>query len=844
MTTHAPARRSTLPPAAVLAALAATVPAGFVSAATLAVPGDFPTIAGAVVAAVDGDVIEISPGTWGAFSVVGKELTIRGTGADPGDVVISAGGSSDHSVEVLGSTDFTIENLTLRGSLGSKLRITNSTADVRDLEIQGAPVANEDRSVAILISGSEALLERCLVIDNGPAGLFGSSSTIGVIGQSDVTLREISVIANTTENEAPIVVISSDVNINRSLITLNSKTAPLEDSGASAVGLTDTFPSPGGVVRVGNSIIAANAGAAPFVALGQTRLEVINCTVVDNASAMNGLVLNSPLPEIVVTNTIARDDTLPAINVTQLAEVSYCNISGGTEWGPLNFGLPPEFESLVTYTLSPDSPCIDAGIDEAAVGGLDFDGGARIIDEYLVSNDQFPGETTIDIGAQERASRVGFVRDDASGGGDGATWATAFDDLQDALDAADAGDLEQIWIAGGSYRPDRGTGDRDDSFRLVSGVAVIGGFRGDVEDPSDLDRANETTVLSGVIGGEGIADNTKHVVEAFSLSDDTLLEGVTIRRGNAEGSPDGGSGLRVVGGAPHFSQVIVSRCVAPNDLPTAVVVEDSDATFDGLTIWGNGFEGTGGPALDVAGGAPILVNVLVHGNDSAGGAPAVSYREGADGRMVNATIAGNTSTGATAGFEAFDESPAALDNSIVWGNVAENPEPGAPAARTQVRGSNLTVRGTTVEFYDGPLPSVNALRPSFVDPDGVDDVPGNGDDDYRLASGSCLIDSGNSQLVPNGTPGDLDLNPRKQDDPGRVDSGVGFPNAVDRGAYEFGGASCPSDIDLNGTVDFTDLLAVLSAWGDAAGEPGDIDCTVGVDFNDLLTLLAAWGPCS
>jgi len=66
-------------------------------------------------------------------------------------------------------------------------------------------------------------------------------------------------------------------------------------------------------------------------------------------------------------------------------------------------------------------------------------------------------------------------------------------------------------------------------------------------------------------------------------------------------------------------------------------------------------------------------------------------------------------------------------------------------------------------------------------------------------------------------------------------------------------AECAGDVDFNGSVDVSDLLDVLAAWGSCPPEctnrnnrakcPPDItgDCIVQVD--DLLALLAGWGSC-
>jgi hypothetical protein len=54
---------------------------------------------------------------------------------------------------------------------------------------------------------------------------------------------------------------------------------------------------------------------------------------------------------------------------------------------------------------------------------------------------------------------------------------------------------------------------------------------------------------------------------------------------------------------------------------------------------------------------------------------------------------------------------------------------------------------------------------------------------------------------------------------------------------------CPADVNGNGAVDVSDLLAVLAAWG-GADPDADLNGDGTVDVSDLLDLLAAWGPCA
>lgn len=54
---------------------------------------------------------------------------------------------------------------------------------------------------------------------------------------------------------------------------------------------------------------------------------------------------------------------------------------------------------------------------------------------------------------------------------------------------------------------------------------------------------------------------------------------------------------------------------------------------------------------------------------------------------------------------------------------------------------------------------------------------------------------------------------------------------------------CPEDLDGNGSVGFSDILALLADWGPCAGCAADLDGNGTVAFADLLILLAEWGRC-
>src|SRR5262245_58689239 len=118
------------------------------------------------------------------------------------------------------------------------------------------------------------------------------------------------------------------------------------------------------------------------------------------------------------------------------------------------------------------------------------------------------------------------------GPADGSSWATAFPDLQDALAIAPPGC--EIWVAGGEYHPDKGTGKKSLSFDLPDGVAVYGGFSGTESSLEQRDRASNATILSGDLLGNdqpgfvNMQDNSFHVVRALDTLSGATLDGCSV----------------------------------------------------------------------------------------------------------------------------------------------------------------------------------------------------------------------------------------------------------------------------------------------------------------------------
>ncbi|TAE33935.1 MAG: hypothetical protein EAZ91_01070 [Cytophagales bacterium] len=141
--------------------------------------------------------------------------------------------------------------------------------------------------------------------------------------------------------------------------------------------------------------------------------------------------------------------------------------------------------------------------------------------------------------------------------GDGLSWQTAFRDLQQALTYPCRGNLTEIWVARGVYKP-TGNNDRTVGFRMLPNVRMYGGFVGTETALSQRPPVNPTastpsnTTLSGEIGDLGTtADNSFHVIynnifsTQLTVLENALLDGFVVADGNANGAfpDDRGGGM-------------------------------------------------------------------------------------------------------------------------------------------------------------------------------------------------------------------------------------------------------------------------------------------------------------
>jgi hypothetical protein len=218
---------------------------------------------------------------------------------------------------------------------------------------------------------------------------------------------------------------------------------------------------------------------------------------------------------------------------------------------------------------------------------------------------------------------------------DGASWTTAWIDLQQALSAAGNGD--EIRVADGTYKPTLST-DRTVSFQLKTGVSVRGGYPGyGAADPNVREPASFVTVLSGDIGTPGsVSDNSYHVVLCSGTDSTAVLDGCTVT---------GGNGVGVNGGGVYNNQgsPTISNCVFVANRTTqkggAIYNQRSLALTITNCVFDSNEADSGGAVYNADCYRPVLKNCVFRQNEGWSGAAV--YNSYSSPTLIGCTFAGN-----------------------------------------------------------------------------------------------------------------------------------------------------------------------------------------------------------
>ncbi|MHC4657996.1 MAG: hypothetical protein ACYS83_02310 [Planctomycetota bacterium] len=333
-------------------------------------------------------------------------------------------------------------------------------------------------------------------------------------------------------------------------------------------------------------------------------------------------------------------------------------------------------------------------------------------------------------------ARIIYVDANTPDNNDGSSWAKAYKYLQDALsDAESSGDVNEIRVAQGIYKPDQnsadpnGSGDREATFQLVNSVVLRGGYAGFSEaDPNVRDFELYETILNGDISTPDVnTDNSYHVVTGSGVDANAIIGGFTITAGNADWSEGGGmfnnSGSPTVTNCVFINNSAIlggGMCNLNNSNPML-----SNCSFSGNVTppWG---EGSGGNGMFNDQSDPTLIDCIFYANSggSYGGgifntdsSPTLTncdfedntgYRFGgaianytnSNPKLTNCTFSGGSSR-IGGGMYNNDNSSPTLTNCVFVGNSAEWGGGGMRNYQSNPTLTNCVFVGNTGNTYDG-----------------------------------------------------------------------------------------------------------------------------------------------
>jgi hypothetical protein len=357
---------------------------------------------------------------------------------------------------------------------------------------------------------------------------------------------------------------------------------------------------------VGNSASVTGGGVQ-----ANTRVQMAGSILARNTAFERGQMFASELVirDVLVPSAAGIVTGHPIVAITPLRTTNPRFIDQvGTSSDPLSW-------QDKNYRLAPGSPAIDGTdvqIGSELIGssiGYDADGITRPL------NTTCSAYARNDLGAFESTSdQCGspiprlYVNAAAIAGGNGRSWETAFRDINEAL--ATPG-VREVWIAQGTYRPDRGLGDPTLSYRIESPfVALRGGFAGTETDASQSAPAVHPTVITGdLAGNDSVAnpatrsENSRMLlaidIPVFLPSpprpDRNIITGVHFR--NTETPAD----------APIDTSALLVRN-ASVDVSDCVFAENASSVPSPWTLYPDPLVSAGGPALRVSGMSSVTLS--------------------------------------------------------------------------------------------------------------------------------------------------------------------------------------------------------------------------------------------
>lgn len=375
-----------------------------------------------------------------------------------------------------------------------------------------------------------------------------------------------------------------------------------------------------------------------------------------------------------------------------------------------------------------------------------------------------------------------YVDASANGSGDGSSWANAYTDLQDAIDAAPNGST--LWVAAGTYHPPR-TPDgvsaankaRERTFHISRSLTLYGGFAGNETLLSERNWQAHPTYLDGTLSGgtyvyrvlllrqhvsvqldgfviqNALANGPSHAQDGAGLKADNLstltLRNLTFRQ--LEAKRDGGA-LKV----SQLSSVDIQNCdFFQNTAKSGGAIHATNLSSLSIVngrYCGNTATGMAGAIHATQLSSAVLAGLAFTGNSASSHGGTLYFSNGSSAILTNNTFTGNVAGGKGGAIYIKSQGGVSAYNSIFWDNTDESGNQTVSASIWFTNASSPSLRHCLLAGSQGSGPNwPNNLTdnggnldadPLFYDLDGPDGLPCTGDEYPGLSAGSPALGMG------------------------------------------------------------------------------------------------------
>ena len=363
-----------------------------------------------------------------------------------------------------------------------------------------------------------------------------------------------------------------------------------------------------------------------------------------------------------------------------------------------------------------------------------------------------------------------YVKEMATGRGNGSSWDNASGNLNDALtfaneiNAMKEGAIKQIWVAKGTYKPSKSPvvgdiNDRNKAFVLFKGVSLYGGFTGEETMLSERNWETNKTILSGDIGVENEeSDNCYHILITLN-AENVKLDGFTITGGN-------------IGNANDIGYISLDKNMIYHFNGGALYNYNSGNMFINNCVFKNNKGYVRGGALFLSNSDDVVINNCIFSNNTSQGFGGAIYNNYGDLDIINSTFYKNEA-GKSGGVCYLMDGTSQIFNCIFWDNRIAGKNNLADADLGFYQGPSLKIFNTALQLkIDNYSKETITLKNNLYGQDPLFVTPEDGD--LTLQATSPCMNTGSELLYDTEVYGGKDLAGEYR-----------IIDAIDMGAYEY-----------------------------------------------------------